>query len=301
MRLIENDPRILMEVVADLDPEDRRRLVVAGGAMEWFGKDSAAHEVEKADVDKDRAISPKDFDHWFESALKRKQEEQKKRNELLLNSNSPAAAAAAAPVTSGSKIPLSALVLIAVEAGLPFVGFGFLDNATMILAGDAIDSTLGFYLNCSVLASAAMGNVCSGILGMQVHGLIDKAVQKLNFNTPVLTEEMMRDRRVFFAGHIGGTVGIMIGLLLGMLPLLFLGRSDANEKADYAMFQRWDKNGSGYIDQPEFAQVLAELGLCNTDEKAKMLIERYGSDNRVSFEQFSRLKSDVRQGLPIFA
>ncbi|KAK7202323.1 hypothetical protein NESM_000304200 [Novymonas esmeraldas] len=307
-QLMENDPRILMEVVARLDPQSRRRLVVTGGAMEWFGKESAAQEVEKADADKDRQISPKDFDHWFESALKQRQEELRKRStetkqQQLASTVSGAATAvggAASSAADASKaLPLAALFMIALEAGLPFVGFGFLDNATMILAGDVIDGTLGFYLNCTVLASAAMGNVCSGMLGMQVHGLIEKAVQRLNFNTPVLTEEQMKDRRVFLAGHLGGTAGIMVGLILGMLPLLFLD-GDTSEKSDYAMFQRWDINGSGFVELPEFEKVLRELDLHETDVKAKKLIEKYGENNRVNFEQFSQLKADLRDGKPIF-
>lgn len=285
-----------MEVVASMDPQSRRRLVVTGGAMEWFGKESAAQEVEKADADKDRQISPKDFDHWFESALKRRQEEQKKR---ATDAKPSTRAATGTAATASNAVPLAALFMIALEAGLPFVGFGFLDNATMILAGDMIDGTLGFYLNCSVLASAAMGNVCSGILGMQVHGLIDKAVQKFNFNTPVLTEEQMKDRRVFLAGHLGGTVGIMLGLILGMLPLFFLN-GDTTEKTDYAMFHRWDVNNSGFIELPEFENVLREMGLRQTDKKAKGLIEKYGENNRVNFEQFAQLKTDLREGKPIF-
>ncbi|KAG5465278.1 hypothetical protein LSCM4_00733 [Leishmania orientalis] len=304
-QLIENDPRILMEVVASLDPQSRRRLVVTGGAMEWFGKESAAQEVEKADADKDRQISPKDFDHWFESALKRRQEEQKKRATEGKPATSPDSGTSettnkAFSTSPASKsVPLAALFMIALEAGLPFVGFGFLDNATMILAGDMIDGSLGFYLNCSVLASAAMGNVCSGMLGMQLHGLIDQAVQKLNFNTPVLTEEQMKDRRVFLAGHFGGTFGIMLGLILGMLPLLFLD-GDTNEKSDYAMFQRWDINNSGFVELPEFEKVLRELGLHQIEVRAKNLIDKYGENNRVNFEQFSQIKADLRDGKPIF-
>ncbi|KAG5464540.1 hypothetical protein LSCM1_00730 [Leishmania martiniquensis] len=304
-QLMENDPRILMEVVASLDPQSRRRLVVTGGAMEWFGKESAAQEVEKADADKDRQISPKDFDHWFESALKRRQEEQKKRateGKVVTNpecgtSETTSTASSTAPASQA--VPLAALFMIALEAGLPFVGFGFLDNATMILAGDMIDGSLGFYLNCSVLASAAMGNVCSGVLGMQLHGLIDKAVQKLNFNTPVLTEDQMKDRRVFLAGHLGGTVGIMLGLILGMLPLLFLD-GDTSEKSDYAMFQRWDVNSSGFVELPEFEKVLRELGVHQTEVRAKSLMDKYGEGHRINFEQFLQIKADLRDGKPIF-
>uniref|UniRef100_A0A0A9YQQ6 Transmembrane protein 65 n=1 Tax=Lygus hesperus TaxID=30085 RepID=A0A0A9YQQ6_LYGHE len=107
----------------------------------------------------------------------------------------------------------------------------------MLLAGDAIDSSVGFYLNCSVLASAAMGNVCSGLFGMQVHGLIDRAVQKLFRRLPTLTEAQLKNRRVFIAGQLGGTLGIMLGLILGMFPLLFID-ANTNEKSNYAMFQR---------------------------------------------------------------
>lgn len=310
--LVESDPRILMEVIANLEPQTRRQLIIAGGAMEWFGKESAAVEIEKADADKDRVISPKDFDHWLENALKRRQEELRKRSapaaaEAAAEGSTSASAGVAAEgqehvaadASSQSKLPLSTLCFVALEAALPFVGFGFLDNATMILAGDAIDGTLGFYLNCSVLASAAMGNVCSGLLGMQVHGLIDKLVQKLNVGTPVLTEEQMRSRPVFFAGHIGGTLGIMVGLTLGMLPLLFIG-GDNNEKSDYAMFQKWDLNESGYIEFREFEKVLKELGLKESHKKAQKLIDKYGENNRINFEQFSELKNDLREGRPIF-
>ncbi|EPY41646.1 hypothetical protein AGDE_02278 [Angomonas deanei] len=307
IHLMERDPLILMEVVAHLKPEDRRRLIVAGGAVEWFGKDSAEREVRAADQDNDRQISPKDFDHWFENAQRRKQEEKKKKAaEEAEQKEKKGVEATAESTTTSTKtkvitgaVPFAALCLIGLEAGLPFVGFGFLDNATMILAGDFIDGTLGFYLNCSVLASAAMGNVCSGMLGMQVHGLIDKAVQKLNFNTPVLTDEQMKDRRVFFAGHLGGTIGIMIGLTLGMLPLLFMD-NDTNEKTDYAMFQRWDINNSGFVEKAELEKVLVELGLSETETKATLLMKKYGQNNRVNFEQFCDFKDDLREGKPIF-
>lgn len=329
--LLENDPRILMEVVNNLDPENRRRLVVAGGAMEWFGAESAAQEVERADVDKDRQISPKDFDHWFENALKRKIEAQKKKigegdmasggtptdnpqssptctsncdvnsekgSTTTSSASSPTAVSTAAP---GSAPPFSTLVLIAVEAGLPFVGFGFLDNAAMILAGDAIDGTVGFYLNLSVLASAAMGNVCSGLLGMQVHGLIEKAVRRLLPFTPILSEEHMKHPRVFMAGHIGGTIGIMIGLFLGMLPLLFLDTENSDtEKSDYAIFQKWDHNSSGSIELTEFEKCLNELGLNDAHDRAKDLLQKYGDGKQLSFEEFGKLRADLREGRQIF-
>lgn len=361
--LLENDPRILLEVITQLDPENRRRLVVAGGAMEWFGAGSAAQEIERADIDKDRQISPKDFDHWFQNALKRKMEQHKRKVATteggpvvsnLSSSSLNSSAGAGLPPPSRQDLPLSAsssgkesasntasntilhpssiatsstgsigekeskkcasfgshnsanvaassvppfrtLIFVAMEAALPFVGFGFLDNAAMILAGDAIDNTLGFYLNSSVLASAAMGNVCSGLLGMQVHGLIEKGVHRVFPFAPVLTIEMMRHPRVFFAGHIGGTVGILIGLLLGMLPLLFLDTSSSDvEKSDYAIFQKMDVNNDGFVELTELVACLEELGVERAREMAQDLLTKFGDGNRITFDEFGKFRSELR-------
>ena len=213
---LSSNPHLLLKVVQVMSPESRRRLVIQGGAMEWFGKDSVSKEMAEADHDKDYHICPKDFERWFEKALKRRAMAAEASSEFTSSSGAKAAAT----------ISVGALVLIGLEAALPFVGFGFLDNATMILAGDVIDKSLGAWLGCSVLASAAMGNVVSGVFGMQFHGFIEKAVHKLHLPIPVLTQEQQRSNKVFFAGHIGGTIGIAVGLSLGMLPLLFVSDSD---------------------------------------------------------------------------
>ncbi|KAF5226294.1 hypothetical protein ECC02_000417 [Trypanosoma cruzi] len=286
VKLLEEDPKLLIDLVGRLDAQSRRRLIVAGGAMEWFGKESAASEVERADVDKDLLISPKDFDHWLESALRRRV-----RGKWPQQQENPAAA------DEEIRVPFLALVRIAFGAGLPFVGFGFLDNAVMILAGDAIDSTLGFYLNCSVMSCAAMGNIFSGALGMQFHGVIDKAVQKLNFNTPVLTERQMKGRQVFFAGHIGGTIGIMTGLFLGMFPLLLIDSGE--EKADHALFQRLDKHGNGYLELKELGRALTDMGLPASAVENAM--EKYERNSQLDFKQFQKIRNDARRGEAVFA
>ena len=40
---------------------------------------------------------------------------------------------------------------------IPFIGFGFLDNALMIIAGDYIDTTIGVTLGISTMAAAGFG------------------------------------------------------------------------------------------------------------------------------------------------
>ena len=280
---LEKDTRLLEEVMERMHPESRRRLVIAGGALEWFGKENIVKEVETADADRDRLISPKDFDKWFENALKKRQGQQ---------DVSKKASAAATPNAVVPEVPFKVLALVALEAGLPFVGFGFLDNATMIVAGDALDQTVGFYFNLSVMASAAMGNVCSGVMGMQIHGFIEKAVQKLDFDIPVLTEEQRRSRRVFLAGHIGGTIGIMIGLCLGMLPLLFI--HDEDEKADIAAFAKWDHDHDGFLQEQELLNGLTDMGISISSTTVEQVLHKFGTDNKMSLAQFKALCKHLR-------
>jgi hypothetical protein len=280
---LEKSESLMENVVSHMQPNARRRLVVAGGTLEWFGKEHVAREVAAADLDKDHVISPKDFDHWFSNALKRK------AGEAAGEGTSDRATASKPGV-----VPLAALFFVALEAGLPFVGFGFLDNATMILAGDAIDHSLGFYLGCSVMASAAMGNVVSGVMGMQVHGMVEKGVQKLNLKTPALTEEQRKGRRVFLAGHLGGTLGIMLGLSPGMVPLMLI-KSDDETKSDLAAFKKWDRDGSGTLEVDEIVHGLGEVGFPVNASAVEQVIREYSNTGRLNAEQFRALCIDLRQ------
>ena len=58
------------------------------------------------------------------------------------------------------------LLLYALSVGIPFIGFGMMDNAIMILAGEYIDITLGATFGLSLLASAALGNLISDVAGV---------------------------------------------------------------------------------------------------------------------------------------
>eukprot|EP00758_Cryptobia_borreli_P005834 Tbor_TRINITY_DN5001_c0_g3::TRINITY_DN5001_c0_g3_i1::g.14417::m.14417 len=279
VKALESDEQLLENVLDKMNPESRRRLVIAGGAAEWFGKEKIEQEVAAADVDKDQFISPKDFDNWFSSAIRRFPENRER--ELSNATVNPYA------------VPLGSLVLIAIEAGLPFVGFGFLDNSAMIIAGDAIDQTLGMYLHCSVMASAAMGNVVSGMCGMQVHGLIENTVHRLKLPTPILTEEQRKSQRVFMAGHLGGTLGIAIGLLLGMLPLLVI--HDEDHKIEVSIFNTLDSNGDGEVSPAELRKGLGRIGMNITDESAEKMIQFYSNGkSTLSLEGFKDLCKDIK-------
>ena len=64
------------------------------------------------------------------------------------------------------KPSLKTLRLVALTTGLPFVGFGFMDNAILIVAGDAIDTSLGVSLGISTMCAAAIGNTISDLVGI---------------------------------------------------------------------------------------------------------------------------------------
>jgi hypothetical protein len=64
-----------------------------------------------------------------------------------------------ASVPEGERPPsLQDLRQYALVTSVPFIGFGFFDNAIMLLAGDFFDIHLGVTLGISTLASAALGN-----------------------------------------------------------------------------------------------------------------------------------------------
>ena len=182
------------QVLVRMTPNTRRHLLVVAAAKEWYGSDQVRQQLVAADTDHDKKISSADFDKWVEGAL-----------------------------ISKAKINFKTLMLVSLHAALPFIAFGFLDNCTMILAGDAIDDLFGGPLGLSVMGAAALGGVVSGGLGIQIHGLAERGVQKLRFLPRPNVHPMLRLHRSYFrADHIGGTLGIFIGLMLGMTPLLFV-------------------------------------------------------------------------------
>ena len=53
------------------------------------------------------------------------------------------------------------LRLVFLNSAIPFIGFGFIDNVIMILAGDLIDVKLGVVMGISTIAAAGLGNLVS--------------------------------------------------------------------------------------------------------------------------------------------
>jgi Transmembrane protein 65 len=78
------------------------------------------------------------------------------------------------------------------------VGFGFLDNFTMIIAGDYIEHSLGLIMTISTMAAAALGNTISDVLGIGSAVYVERFVEVIGVRPPDLTPvqlEMKSARR----------------------------------------------------------------------------------------------------------
>ncbi|NWT64353.1 TMM65 protein, partial [Prunella himalayana] len=96
---------------------------------------------------------------------------------------------------------------------LPFVGFGFLDNAIMIAAGTQIEMSIGVVLGISTMA----GNLA---------GYVEALASRLGLSIPDLTPKQADMWQTRLSAHLGKAVGVTIGCILGMFPLLFFGEEE---------------------------------------------------------------------------
>lgn len=137
-------------------------------------------------------------------------------------------------LTNGSKTQALTRKLLATEAvyaGVPFLGFGFLDNTIMLCAGEYIDVTLGTSLGISTLAAAAMGNLISDVAGIGTAGTVEQNFKRFLGRSSVLTaaqRETSQSHRWVFSGRC---IGICIGCILGMWPLLLYFDDDEKEES----------------------------------------------------------------------
>jgi CRP-like cAMP-binding protein len=142
-------------------------------------------------------------------------------------STAPPAVAARQQKASAKVEPPSKAQLwrLALANGVPFVGFGFADNVIMILAGDAIDKSIGVTLGISTLAAAGFGNLLSDVVGIGAGDVIDRYSEKIigKPKTKALSLEQLALRSCRIVKTWATIIGITVGCLLGMAPLLFLG------------------------------------------------------------------------------
>ncbi|NXK88054.1 TMM65 protein, partial [Formicarius rufipectus] len=112
---------------------------------------------------------------------------------------------------------------------LPFVGFGFLDNAIMIAAGTQIELSIGVVLGISTMAGkyCLIQNCfflfsCSSSLA----GYVEALASRLGLSIPDLTPKQADMWQTRLSAHLGKAIGVTIGCILGMFPLLFFGEEE---------------------------------------------------------------------------
>jgi putative methionine-R-sulfoxide reductase with GAF domain len=105
-----------------------------------------------------------------------------------------------------------------------------MDNAILVIAGDAIDTSLGVMFGMSTLCAAAIGNIISDLCGIGLGTIIeDFCANTLKLPVPQLTTAQRQLRSVRYASQFGTAVGMTIGCILGMFPLLFIDTHKADK------------------------------------------------------------------------
>lgn len=122
------------------------------------------------------------------------------------------------------------LRLVAFHNAIPFVGFGFLDNAILIIAGEYIDLTIGMTLGISTMAAAALGNIVSDVSGIGLAHYVEAATNRLGYQSPKLSSKQTEMPQTRFVTNMGRALGIVVGCFIGMFPLLFYGSKEEHEE-----------------------------------------------------------------------
>ncbi|XP_027019312.1 transmembrane protein 65 isoform X3 [Tachysurus fulvidraco] len=118
---------------------------------------------------------------------------------------------------------------------IPFVGFGFFDNAIMIAAGTQIELSIGVTFGISTMAAAALGNLVSDLAGLGLAGYVEALAARLGMQIPDLTPKQADMWQTRLSSHLGKAIGVTIGCLLGMFPLFFLNDEDENDSPSAAV------------------------------------------------------------------
>ncbi|KDO35290.1 hypothetical protein SPRG_00137 [Saprolegnia parasitica CBS 223.65] len=127
------------------------------------------------------------------------------------------------------------LRLVMLASGIPFIGFGIVDNLIMLTAGDSMETYLRAAMPISVLAAAGLSNCVADVAGLSLGGVIESFARKLGIGDPQLSSTQARMPIVRGISYLSSAVGISFGCLVGMLPLAFMDTED--EEAEAANLQ----------------------------------------------------------------
>jgi hypothetical protein len=131
------------------------------------------------------------------------------------------------------------LRLVMLASGIPFIGFGIVDNFIMLTADDLIESNLKALLPISAITAAGLGTCVSDVTGLSLGGLIEAAARRLGIQDPHLSSTQSRMPHVRFLSYISSALGISFGCLIGMFPLLFMSGQESEEAKKEAVKRRY--------------------------------------------------------------
>ena len=167
------------------------------------------------------------------------------------------------------------LYVVALHQAIPFVGFGIMDNAILLLAGEAIDIYLGVTLGISTMCAAAIGNIVSDLCGVVFGTMIEdallgwsKRIEKLTNGRitlppmPKLSYDQRNLRSVRWSSQLGCAAGLTVGCVIGMFPLLFFPTQKEKDEDKIANNENKNKlleNGQHNNNNNNDEQLLKEM------------------------------------------
>ncbi|KAA8493771.1 Transmembrane protein 65 [Porphyridium purpureum] len=260
---------------------------------------SAAEEVfRRADLNKDGKLCREEFEVLYTQLqaglMSRRMPRARQSHEHAEHASAGLQDSSAADGVPIGKPSPRQLARLGVVAAMPFVGFGFVDNAIMILAGDMIEQRVGAVITISTMAAAGLGNLVSDVAGIGLGSSIEHLVCKLGLSGPSLSAPQMAMPIVKTTTTIACMIGISIGCLLGLAPLLFM---DQEKRALRELFDRLDTDQSGAVAVRELAQAFSSLGLHVDPNELESMVQRadMDADGELNFEDFANLVKQWQQ------
>ena len=283
---LKQDPSMIQDVVRDLSNSgDSSKEAVFVSLVSWL-------ENKKFDLNADGVITTAELRRFFG----------------LGHIHGPAGTVTESYVEAGvNKTVLNSIIepthapsssqlrRLAVASAVPFIGFGLLDNAIMLLCGNEIELYFGASLGLSSLAAAALGNTLSDVAGIQAGGIIESLASKLGLPDPDLSQKQLKMKISRYVTVFASMVGVAIGCLLGMFPLLWMKEEDDDERLIKELFHSSDIGDSGYVNNSKIRELICRA-LWSThknveEEKVHSFIESLGLDtsHELSYNDFKKL------------
>eukprot|EP01063_Lacrimia_lanifica_P000869 TRINITY_DN10421_c1_g5_i1.p1 TRINITY_DN10421_c1_g5~~TRINITY_DN10421_c1_g5_i1.p1 ORF type:complete len:629 (+),score=245.81 TRINITY_DN10421_c1_g5_i1:116-2002(+) len=179
------------------------------------------------------------------------------------------------------------LRMVFFAAACPFIGFGLLDNALMILFGDYIDQTLCVAFGASTMLAAALGNTVSDAAGVYSGGLVEDIAARYGITAPPMSRFQEELRVTKLWERLGQLIGIIVGCILGMFPLLFI---DTHRAEKLKQGKRMDDMYQAVVE--ELADML--------DAEAAMLMFVDGEEGELytrATDNLPEFRSPIREGV----